>query len=108
MLCSIEIESLRDIPFPDRGIDINRIGNFTHFQITLGEGLILIRMINMYEEKIDHLIKCKKCPNTSVMSSSLQYFKRLFWVSFEINSVSIILCLFLSRFHQPNEGYPLL
>ena len=52
MLCSIEIESLRDIPFPDRGIDINRIGNFTHFQITLGEGLILIRMINMYEEKI--------------------------------------------------------
>ena len=48
MLHSIEIESLRDIIFPVRGININRIQNIPHFKITLTEGLILIRTLKMY------------------------------------------------------------
>lgn len=48
MLCSIEIESLRDIIFPVKGININRIQNIPHFRITLTEGLILIHTRKMF------------------------------------------------------------
>ena len=59
VLSSIDIESLRDmgvvimlssidIKSPVRGININRIRDILHSQITLAEGLILIRTRKMY------------------------------------------------------------
>ena len=54
MFCSIDIESLRDILFPVRGININRIGDVTQFQITLDRGFNINSYAKdaWYEEKI--------------------------------------------------------
>lgn len=60
---SIEIESLRDILFPVRGIKINRKWDISHFQITLAEGLISICTLMMYGMRINFITPRHRRPH---------------------------------------------